>query len=202
MADLIVLAPFLSLSQSESVPGIAAHSLLDGFLSQQKKTRKTRRKKRSRGAAGELPAARRCLCGIFRYMCHTYSLFSRGTRASRRGTRAGRVAILYGVRSVARARHRRLSPMPLQNAHAGHDRRPRRRRGPLSAQRSHRIRAHIIASIAAMTPSLQASIGSRGGSRTTARDDDSAQQPLPLTPPRFSFPGGGGHASTARARPR
>ncbi len=123
------------------------------------------------------------MCGIFRYMCHTYSLFSRGTRASRRGTRAGRVAILYGVRSVARARHCRLSPMPLQNAHAGHDCRPRRRRGPLSAQRSHRVRSRIIVSIAATTPSPQASIGSRGASRTAARDDDSAPPPLPLTPP-------------------
>ncbi len=40
VADLIVLAPFLSLSQSESVPGIAAHSLLDGFLSSAKKNAK------------------------------------------------------------------------------------------------------------------------------------------------------------------
>ena len=108
-----------------------------------------------------------------------YLLSSRGTRASRRGTR-GR---LYGVRSVARARRRRRSPRLHQNAHAGHDRRPRRSRGPLSAQRSHRVRSRIIVSIAATTPSPQASIGSRGASRTAARDDDSAPPPLPLTPP-------------------
>ena len=111
---------------------------------------------------------------IYSVTCVTLThFFSRGTRASRRGTR-GR---LYGVRSVARARRRRRSPRPLQNAHAGHDRGPRRRRGPLSAQRSHRGRAHIIVSIAATTSSPQASIGSRGASRTAARDDDSAPPP-------------------------